>query len=124
VTTPQLTMMLAMRDHDPKGEGLPAKEVARILGVDPTFATTQTKILEAKDFINRNASMKDGRVVYLSLSDKSMKHLNVVYQRQKKMNDYIFSEYTENGIQALATKIFCSETKNGKSECCGPDRHR
>jgi hypothetical protein len=48
VTTPQLTMVFALRDFDHQGKGLPVKEVARILNVDPTFVTTQSKLLEAK----------------------------------------------------------------------------
>jgi MarR family transcriptional regulator, organic hydroperoxide resistance regulator len=62
VTTPQLTMVFALRDFDNHGTGLRVKEVAKILSVDPTFVTTQSKLLEAKGFGSRNASSEDGRV--------------------------------------------------------------
>jgi DNA-binding MarR family transcriptional regulator len=115
VTIPQLTMVLALRDYDPQGKGLRVKEVARILSVDPTFATTQSKILEAKGFINRNSSSEDGRVVRLSLSDKSLKELIALSRRQRKINDYIFSEFTEHGIQALALKVFALKNRMEKA---------
>jgi DNA-binding MarR family transcriptional regulator len=104
VSLPQFTMMLALRDYDPDRTGLPVKEVARILGVDPTFATTQSKLLETMNLISRNSSSDDARVVRLSLSDLSLKHLAALSQRQRKLNEYIYSELTERGRQAFAMK--------------------
>jgi DNA-binding MarR family transcriptional regulator len=115
VTIPQLTLMLALRDNDSKGTGLPVKEVARILGVDPAFATTQSKILEAKEFIDRKPSTEDGRVVYLCLSNKSLKSLTALSQHQRKINDYIFSEITEQGIQALLMKVIAIKNRMEKA---------
>lgn len=115
VTTPQLIMVFALRDFDDHGTGLPVKEVARILNVDPTFVTTQSKILEAKGFVSRNASSEDARVVRLSLSDKSLKQLADLSVRQKKINDYIFSDFTEQGMQALVTKVFALKNRMEKA---------
>jgi MarR family transcriptional regulator, organic hydroperoxide resistance regulator len=106
VTTPQLIMVFALRDFDHQGKALPVKEVARILNVDPTFVTTQSKLLEAKGFVSRNSSSEDGRIVRLPLTDKSLTQLADLSVRQKKINDYIFSEFTEQGIHALVTKVF------------------
>jgi MarR family transcriptional regulator, organic hydroperoxide resistance regulator len=106
VTTPQLIMVFALRDFDHQGKALPVKEVARILNVDPTFVTTQSKLLEAKGFVSRNSSSEDGRIVRLSLTDKPLTQLADLSVRQKKINDYIFSEFTEQGIHALVTKVF------------------
>jgi MarR family transcriptional regulator, organic hydroperoxide resistance regulator len=106
VTTPQLIMVFALRDFDHQGKALPVKEVARILNVDPTFVTTQSKLLEAKGFVSRNSSSEDGRIVRLPLTDKPLTQLADLSVRQKKINDYIFSEFTEQGIHALVTKVF------------------
>ncbi len=91
------------------------KEVARILKVDPTFVTTQSKLLEAKGFVSRNASSEDARVVRLSLTDKSLRQLADLSIRQKKINDYIFSEFTEQGMQALVTKVFALQNRMEKA---------
>jgi len=108
-------MVFALRDFDDHGTGLPVKEVARILNVDPTFVTTQSKILEAKGFVSRNASSEDARVVRLSLSDKSLKQLADLSVRQKKINDYIFSDFTEQGTQALVTKVLALKNRMEKA---------
>jgi MarR family transcriptional regulator, organic hydroperoxide resistance regulator len=115
VTTPQLVMVFALRDFDNHGTGLPVKEVARILSVDPTFVTTQSKILEAKGFLSRNASREDARVVRLSLTDKSLNQLAALSTQQKKINDYIFSEFTEQGMHSLVTKVFALKNRMEKA---------
>jgi len=115
VTTPQLLMVFALRDFDHQRKGLPVKEVAKILNVDPTFVTTQSKLLEANGFISRNASSEDARVVRLSLTDKSLKQLAALSIRQKKINDYIFSGFTEQGMQALVTKVFALKDRMEKA---------
>ena len=115
VTTPQLIMIFALRDFDHHGTGLPVKEVARILSVDPTFVTTQSKLLESKGFISRNASSEDARVVRLSLTDKALRQLADVSDRQKKINDYIFSEFTEQGLHAIVTKVYAIKNRMEKA---------
>jgi MarR family transcriptional regulator, organic hydroperoxide resistance regulator len=115
VTTPQLVMVFALRDFDNHGKGLPVKEVARILSVDPTFVTTQSKLLEAKGLVSRKASSEDARVVRLSLTNTSLKQLADLSARQKKINDYIFSDFTEQGMQALVTKVFALKNRMEKA---------
>jgi DNA-binding MarR family transcriptional regulator len=115
VTSPQLMMIFALRDFDAQGNGLPVKEVARILSVDPTFITTQSKVLEAKGFFRRTSSSEDGRVVRLSLSDKALKQLANLSARQKKLTDYIFAELTEQGIQALVSKVLALKIRMEKA---------
>jgi len=115
VTTSQLLMVFALRDFDDQGAGLRVKEVATLLSVDATFVTTQSKLLEANGFINRNASSEDGRVVRLSLTDKALKQLADLSTRQKKINDYIFSEFTDPGLQAFVTKVLAVKNKMEKA---------
>jgi DNA-binding MarR family transcriptional regulator len=108
-------MVFALRDFDDQGAGLRVKEVATLLSVDATFVTTQSKLLEANGFINRNASSEDGRVVRLSLTDKALKQLADLSTRQKKINDYIFSEFTDPGLQAFVTKVLAVKNKMEKA---------
>jgi DNA-binding MarR family transcriptional regulator len=115
VTTPQLLIVFALRDFDDQGKGLPVKEVARILNVDPTFVTTQSKLLEAKGFVSRNVSNEDARVVRLSLTDTSLDQLADLSIRQKKINDYIFSDFTEQGIHVLVTKVLALRNRIEKA---------
>jgi DNA-binding MarR family transcriptional regulator len=51
------------------------KVVAKMLHVDPSFVTTQSKILEKKGFMRRKTSGDDARVVQMSLTDKSYKRI-------------------------------------------------
>lgn len=115
VTTPQLIIVLALRDFDRQGKGLPVKEVARILNVDSSFVTTQSKLLEARGFVSRNASSEDARVVHLCLTVGSLKHLADLSVQEKKINDYIFSEFTEQGIHELVTKLFALKNRMEKA---------
>ena len=115
VTTPQLVIVFALRDFDHQGKGLPVKEVAKILKVDPTFVTTQSKLLEAKGLVSRNTYSEDARVVRLLLTDKSLKQLAALSIRQKKINDYIFSEFSEQGMQAFVTKVFALKNRMEKA---------
>lgn len=115
MTTPQLLIVFALRDFDDQGKGLPVKEVARILNVDPTFVTTQSKLLEAKGFVSRNVSNEDAGVVRLSLTDTSLDQLADLSIRQKKINDYIFSDFTEQGIHVLVTKVLALRNRIEKA---------
>ena len=58
---------------------------------------------------------EDGRVVRLSLTDKSLKQLAALSIRQNKINDYIFAELTEQGIQALVTKVLALKIRMEKA---------
>ena len=49
------------------------------------------------------------------MSDKSLKQLADLSVRQKKINDYILSEFTEQGIEALVTKVFALKNRMEKA---------
>lgn len=115
VNTPQLIILFALRDFDDHGTGLPVKEVARIIGVDPAFVTTQSKQLGVNGFVSRNASSEDARVVRLSLTEKSLKQLAALSVRQRKINTYIFSEFSETGVQALGMKVIALKNRMEKA---------
>ena len=72
ISGPQWMILMALADLD-QGEGVPVKVVSKMLHVDPSFVTTQSKMLEKKGFMRRKTSGDDARVVQMSLTDKTYK---------------------------------------------------
>jgi len=62
VSGPQWMILMALADLD-QGAGVPVKVVSKMLHVDPSFVTTQSKMLEKKGFMRRKTSGDDARVV-------------------------------------------------------------
>src|SRR3569833_702613 len=56
VSGPQWMILMALADLD-QGEGVPVKVVSKMLHVDPSFVTTQSKLLEKKGFMRRKTSV-------------------------------------------------------------------
>src|SRR6185312_9492579 len=52
VSGPQWMILMALADLD-QGAGVPVKVVSKMLHVDPSFVTTQSKMLEKKGFMRR-----------------------------------------------------------------------
>lgn len=48
ITGPQLLILMALTDLD-KGKGVSGSAIAKLMKVDPSFITTQSKLLEKKD---------------------------------------------------------------------------
>src|SRR6476620_303430 len=91
ISGPQWMILMALADID-QGEGVPVKVVSKMLHVDPSFVTTQSKMLEKKGFMRRKTSGHDARVVQMSLTDKSSKHLASLASQQQELNNFIFAE--------------------------------
>src|SRR3984893_15281591 len=91
ISAPQWMILMALADLD-QGGGVPVKLVSKMLHVDPSFVTTQSKILEKKGFMRRRTSAEDARVVQMSLTDKTYKHIANLAARQDELNDFIFAE--------------------------------
>jgi DNA-binding MarR family transcriptional regulator len=72
VSGPQWMILIAISDLD-KDDGVPINVVSKLLHVDPSFVTTQSKLLEQKELLRRAPSPADARVVRLSLTDKTRK---------------------------------------------------
>ena len=52
ISGPQWMILMAMADLD-KADGVPVNVVSKLLHVDPSFVTTQSKLLEKKGFLRR-----------------------------------------------------------------------
>ncbi|MGY2930501.1 DNA-binding MarR family transcriptional regulator [Bradyrhizobium sp. GM6.1] len=74
ITGPQLTILMAVTDLASEGD-VAVSTVAKLLKVDPSFITINSKALEKAGFLRRKPCIRDGRVVHMSLTDKACKRL-------------------------------------------------
>ena len=104
ISGPQWMIVVALADHD-QGDGVPVNAVSKLLHVDPSFVTTQSKLLEKKGFVRRKTSSEDARIVRMSLTDKTLKHLASLASQQEALNEFIFSEFGERELNELTSKL-------------------
>ena len=81
--------------------GIPVNVVSKKLHVDPSFVTTQSKMLEKKGFLRRKTSTEDARVVLMSLTDKTCKQLAGLAAQQEALNEFIFAELSNKQLDEL-----------------------
>src|SRR3984885_12347910 len=89
ISGPQWMILMALADLD-QGDGVSVKVVSKMLHVDPSFVTTQSKMLEKKGFMRRKTSPEDARIVQMSLTDKTYKHIANLASQQEALNEFIF----------------------------------
>src|ERR1700737_960453 len=104
ISGPQWMILMALADLD-QGEGIPVKVVAKMLHVDPSFVTTQSKLLEKKGFLRRKTSTEDARVVLMSLTDKTYKQLADLAAQQEALNEFIFAELSNKQLDELVDTL-------------------
>ena len=104
VSGPQWMILMALADLD-QGAGVPVKVVSKMLHVDPSFVTTQSKMLEKKGFMRRKTSGDDARVVQMSLTDKSYKHIAALASQQEELNNFIFAEFSDRELGEFTGKL-------------------
>jgi DNA-binding MarR family transcriptional regulator len=104
ISGPQWMMVVALADLD-QGEGVPVNAVSKMLHVDPSFVTTQSKLLEKKGFIRRKVSAEDARIVRMSLTDKTYKLLAGLASQQETLNEFIFAEFGAVELESLTDKL-------------------
>jgi MarR family transcriptional regulator, organic hydroperoxide resistance regulator len=104
ITGPQWMIIMALADHD-QGEGVAVNVVSKMLHVDPSFVTTQSKLLEKKGFVRRKTATEDARIVKMSLTDKTSKHMANLAAQQESLNDFIFTEFDDRGLTDLTEKL-------------------
>ena len=104
ISGPQWMILMALADLD-QGNGVPVKVVSKMLHVDPSFVTTQSKMLEKKGFMRRKTSLDDARVVEMSLTDKTYKHIANLASEQEALNGFIFEEFSERELGELTGKL-------------------
>lgn len=104
ISGPQWMILLAIEDLD-RGKGVPVKDVSSMLHVDPSFITTQSKMLEKNGFMRRIPSQEDARVVLMSLSDKASKKIAALSSRREAVSTFVLADFDERGLREIATHI-------------------
>jgi len=104
ISGPQWMILMALAEID-QDDGVPVNVVSKKMHVDPSFVTTQSKLLEKKGFIRRKASTEDARIVQMSLTDKTYKHLASLAAQQEALNEFIFAEFGDRELGELTNKL-------------------
>lgn len=99
-----MMILMAVTDLD-KDKGVPVNLVAKLMKVDPSFITTQSKLLEKKKFVRRKPCTRDGRVVHLSLTDKACKRLANIAAQQEELDQFVFGDLGIEGLTTLASGL-------------------
>jgi len=115
ISGPQWMILMALADMD-QDDGVPVNVVSKKLHVDSSFITTQSKLLEKKGFLRRKSSTEDARIVQMSLTDKTYKHLAGLASQQEALNDFIFAEFNDEQLDEFTTKL--SVLKNRLEKAC------
>src|SRR6201996_8379638 len=98
ISGPQWMILMALADMD-ESDGVPVNAVSKKLHVDSSFVTTQSKLLEKKGFVRRKSSSEDARIVQMSLTDKTYKHLASLAAQQEALNEFIFAEFDGGALE-------------------------
>ena len=114
ISGPQWMILMALADLD-QGEGVAVKVVSKMLHVDPSFVTTQSKMLEKKGFMRRKTSGDDARVVQMSLTDKTYKHIASLASQQEELNNFIFAEFSDRELGEFNGKLAALKTRLEKA---------
>ncbi len=115
ISGPQWMILMALADMD-QADGVPVNAVSKKLHVDSSFITTQSKLLEKKGFLRRKTSTEDARIVQMSLTDKTYKHLASLASQQEALNDFIFAEFDDQQLDEITSKL--SALKNRLEKAC------
>ena len=103
ISGPQWMILMALADLDE--DGAPVNVVSKMLHVDPSFVTTQSKLLEKNGFLHRKSSSTDARVVQMSLTEKTRNHLRKLASQQQAINDFIFEEFDHRELAEFTNKL-------------------
>jgi DNA-binding MarR family transcriptional regulator len=104
ISGPQWMILMALADMD-QADGVPVNAVSKKLHVDSSFVTTQSKLLEKKGFVRRRTSSEDARIVQMSLTDKTYKHLASLAAQQEAVNEFIFAEFDARALDEFTNKL-------------------
>lgn len=104
ISGPQWTILMAISDLDKK-DGVPVKAVAKMLHLEGSFVTNQSKLLERNGLVRRKPCPLDRRVVRLSLSDKALKQLGRDLDHQQAAADIVFAGFEGDELNEFVTRL-------------------
>jgi DNA-binding MarR family transcriptional regulator len=114
ISGPQWMILMAISDLD-KDDGIPVNVVSKLLHVDPSFVTTQSKLLEKKGLLRRKPSPTDARVVRMSLTDKTQKHLASLSERIDGISQFVFEEFKGDELAEFTEKLAALKSRLEKA---------
>src|ERR1700730_17063053 len=114
ISGPQWMILMALADMD-QGDGVPVNVVSKKLHVDSSFVTTQSKLLEKKGCLRRKTSTEDARIVQMSLTDRTYKHLASLAAQQEALNEFIFTELDDRELGELTDKLAALQNRLEKA---------
>jgi MarR family transcriptional regulator, organic hydroperoxide resistance regulator len=114
ISGPQWMILMALAEID-QDDGVPVNVVSKKLHVDSSFVTTQSKLLEKSGFVRRKTSTEDARIVQMSLTDKTYKHLASLAAQQEALNEFIFSEFDDRELSELTDKLAALQNRLEKA---------
>ncbi len=114
ITGPQWLILMVLADLD-KEHGVPVNVVSRMMHVDPSFVTTQSKLLEKKGLLRRRPSASDARVVQMSLTDKTYKHLAILATQQEDLDEFVFGEFDDRELSTFVNRLAVLKERLAKS---------
>jgi Transcriptional regulators len=114
ISGPQWMILMALAEID-QDDGVPVNVVSKKLHVDSSFVTTQSKLLEKGGFVRRKTSTEDARIVQMSLTDKTYKHLASLAAQQEALNEFIFSELDDRELGELTDKLAALQNRLEKA---------
>ncbi|ACE99099.1 MarR family winged helix-turn-helix transcriptional regulator [Rhodopseudomonas palustris] len=104
ISGPQFALLMAVMDLE-QGDGVSIRHVAKAVHVDPSFITTQSKLLEKKGLVRRQVDSHDARVVKLSLSDKAYKQIAALATDERDLNSFIFEDISGEALEQLTSQL-------------------
>jgi MarR family transcriptional regulator, organic hydroperoxide resistance regulator len=104
ISGPQWMILMAVGDLD-TGNGVPVKDVSAMLHVDPSFVTTQSKMLEKNGFMRRVPSRQDARVVLMSLTDKASKKIALLASRRDSLSDFVLADFDDGALLDMTSQL-------------------
>ena len=115
VSGPQWLILMAIADLDQSGRGVPVNVVSKKLHVDASFVTTQSKLLEKNGLLHRKPSAQDGRIVEMSLTEKTYKQLAGLAGRQEALNAFIFEDFNDNQLSDMTDLLASLQNRLSKA---------
>lgn len=104
ISGPQWMILIAVSDLD-KGDGVPVNVVSKLLRVDSSFVAPQSKVLERKGLLRRVSSSVDARVVKMSLTKITRKHLASLGEQFSAIREFVFEEFDEKELTAFTGQL-------------------
>lgn len=104
VSGPQWMILMTVNESKASA-GIPVREIAKKLEVDPSFVASQSKRLEEIGFLARSTSKDDSRVVLLALTALAQKQFSILALRQSALNEFVYEDLSPLDVEDIVSKL-------------------